>query len=138
MARLFLLIALLAALAAVPAGAAPQANPFLPAAPQVQPSQIEEAPAQQPAQAPAAQTDGGISNSTLVALLIGVGVLLTGIWVAITRDARRATVGRVRTRTSRVDDPFEVRQGRAATRAAPKSRKLSAAERKRRKRGRAR
>jgi hypothetical protein len=92
--------------------------------------QVEQQPVQ--TQAPASQTqadDGSVSGTE--ALLIGVGIvaLLGGIWVVIARDARRATAGRVPS----ADSPL----GGSATRASHRSRRLSAAERKRRKRGRA-
>jgi hypothetical protein len=135
-------IAVVAALVAMPAAALaaqPQENPFLPE--QEQPAPAPEAPPVVPTPAPApAPVETGptpISRASLALIVLGVAALIGVIWIAIARDARRATAGRVRVRT-RDADPFAVPQGGSATRAAPRSRKLSAAERKRRKRGRAR
>ncbi|MGB2711121.1 MAG: hypothetical protein WBC33_06355 [Conexibacter sp.] len=138
MARLVALVAVAVALAATPAAvlAAPQQNPFLPQQEQPRPSQVEEAPQQAPA--PVVQQDTGMDSGTATLLIIAALALLAGIWVVIARDARRATAGRVRVRSARAAEPFEVPQGGSATRASRKSRKLSAEERRRRKRGRAR
>jgi hypothetical protein len=64
---------------------------------------------------------------------LGVVVLIGGIWAVIARDARRATGGRVRN----ADGALPGGCGSSATRAARRSRRLSAEERRRRKRGRA-
>jgi len=133
-------IAVVAALVAMPATALaarqPQQNPFLPQ--QQQPAQ-EPVPAAPPPPPPAPVETGPtpLSRGSLALIALGLGVLIGGIWIFIARDARRATAGRVRVR-SRGEEPFAVPQGPSPTRAAPRSRKVSAAERKRRKRGRAR
>jgi len=137
MARLAAILAVVA-LAATPAAAlaAAQPNPFLPQQEQQQAPQ--EAPAQEapaPQQAPAQQSgDTSIGGGTILLVIVGLAALIAGIWVVIVRDARRATKGRMRVQTSRADPDA----ARRASRAAPRGRKLSAEERRRRKRGRAR
>lgn len=130
-------IVVAAALAATPAAAvAAQSNPFLPQeAPQEAPSTPQQAPPPAPVQQ--TDTDASLGGATVFAIALGIAGLLGGIWYVISRDARRATAGRTRMRTAS-DDPLAAPQGRSPTRAAPRSRKISAAERKRRKRGRAR
>jgi hypothetical protein len=78
-----------------------------------------------------ASTTGGSTFSSGSALLIAIGavVLLGGISFFIWRDARRRA-------PQRGGEGYEIR--RSGTKRAPKPRKPSAAERKRRKRGRAR
>jgi hypothetical protein len=134
-----LVVILLVALAAMPASAAAavQSNPFLP-----QPEQPTAGQDQAPAQAPVAPapvqqqtTDTGISSGTQTLLIVAAIALIGGIWFVIARDARRATAGRVRVHTSRTD-PDD--QRRRATRPPPRGRKPSPAERRRKKRGRAR
>jgi len=131
-----------AALAATPAAAlaastsAPSpAQSLLGTPPATTPTQ--EQPVQQ--QAPAQQTQttvdsGSISGPQVILIALAVVALIGGIWVAISRDARRATAGRVRS----ADPELLGGRGGSATRAARRSRKLSAAEKQRRKRGRAR
>lgn len=136
MARIVALL-VIALFAAAPAAALaaqppdPTQSPFQQTPPQ---NQIEEQPGetQAPAPAPQQQTqfdDGSIGGNEL--LLIGAGIiaLIGGIWFVIARDAKRVTAGRV----PAADGGFS----RSATRASRRSRRLSAAERKRRKRGRA-
>jgi hypothetical protein len=138
MARLTALIVVLT-LAATPAAiaAAPQPNPFLPQQEAPQGAQEPVAPQQAPVQqAPTTSDDTGIGGGTVMLVVIGLIALISGIWVVIVRDARRATEGRVRMRTSRTDDPDIGR--RSGSRPPPRSRKPSPAERRRRKRGRAR
>jgi hypothetical protein len=136
MAR-FVALAIVAALAAAPAmgavaiAADPQPNPFLPA-PEPTGGQ-EPVPQEAPVVPTTSQDDGRIGDGTLVLLLIGAGGLLGGIWVVISRDARRATAGRVGPR----DGALEAAAARGS-RAPARSRKVSPAERRRRKRGRAR
>jgi hypothetical protein len=78
-----------------------------------------------------ASTSGStsLSGSSAIAIAIGAFVVLAGISYFIWRDARRRAPVAVRA--------DEDRQNRPGSRAPPKARKLSAAERKRRKRGRA-
>jgi hypothetical protein len=88
-------------------------------------------------QTPTTQTtvdDGSIGTGELLLIGLGIAVLFGGIWFVISRDARRATAGRIRT----VDGGMGEGRGGNATRAGHRTRRLSAAERKRRKRGRAR
>jgi hypothetical protein len=72
-----------------------------------------------------------VSSSAILAIAIGAVVVLMGISFYIWRDARRRAPVK-----SIAWDGGEGR--RAGSKAPPKPRKLSAAERKRRKRGRAR
>ena len=140
MARLASILTVVALLAAAPAAiaAAPQPNPFLPQAGAQQGAQEPVTPQQQAPvqQAPAQSTDNGIGSGTIMLVVFGLIALVGGIWVVIVRDARRATEGRVRVRTSRTADPDAGRRG--TTRPPSRSRKPSPAERRRRKRGRAR
>jgi hypothetical protein len=131
MARIVVLMSL-AVLAAPPAAALAAAAP-----PEPQQAPFQQAPAQNevgeqpvPTPAPAPQVDDG-SVGTREALLIGAGMvaLIGGIWFVISRDAKRATAGRL---PAAGDSP-----GGRATRASRRSRRLTAAERRRRKRGRA-
>jgi hypothetical protein len=134
MARSAAIIAVAAALAATPAVAvAAQPNPFLPQ----QERSTQEAPPQAPAPAPAPvqETVRPIDRGTLGLIVLGVCALIGAIWFVIARDARRATQGRVR---SGRGDALAASSGRGATRAPPRGRRLSSAERRRRKRGRAR
>ena len=128
-----LVLAVLAAAPAVGSAATttdPTQSPFqqqTPASPQ---NQVGEAPTQ--TQAPPQQTsadNGSISGRE--GLLVGAGIvaLIGGIWFVIARDAKRVTGGRVPAADSGL--------GGSATRASRRSRRLSAAERRRRKRGRA-
>jgi hypothetical protein len=139
MARIAALI-VVALLTAMPAAAVAATNPFVPA-PQQAPQNA--APTQAPAPTPAPVTtttsnDGGISDGQVALLSLAGVALIVGIWMIIMRDARRATAGRVNTGRSRRDDDGTVRTGGRATKAAHRSRKLSPAERQRRKRGKAR
>jgi hypothetical protein len=125
MARIVALL-VVAVLAAAPLAAAaapePQQSPLqqAPAPPQNQVGE-QPAPTQAPQQAPV--EDGSIGGRE--ALLVGVGIvaLIGGIWFVISRDAKRATAG--------------LKPAHSAPRASRGSRRRSAAERKRRKRGRA-
>jgi hypothetical protein len=76
-------------------------------------------------------TDSGLSGSGVLAIAIGALVVLGGISFFIWRDARRRAPVRAAAATAGG-------RSRAGSKAAPKPRKLSPAERKRRKRGRAR
>lgn len=84
---------------------------------------------------PSTTTNGsssGLSGTGAIAIAIGAIVVLVGISYFIWRDARRHAPVRGGTADSSVDGPSR------GSKAPPKPRKLSAAERKRRKRGRAR
>ena len=82
---------------------------------------------------PTAGSGSGFSGSSALIIAIGALVVLGGISLFIWRDARRRAP--VRHRAALPADPTERRQG-SKQRAKP--RKLSPAERRRRKRGRAR
>jgi hypothetical protein len=137
-------IVVLAVLAAMPAAAsaAPsgsggglqQQAPAQPApapAPEQSLLQTPEQEAPAPAPEPVTTTDSGtIDRADLLLIVLVIAALMAGIWYVIARDARRATAGRVRTEPAGG-------VGGSATRAGRRSRKLSADERRRRKRGRA-
>lgn len=136
MARIVAIV-VVAALAAMPAGAlgaiggAGQSAPAPPVQQQAPlQNQAPEAPQPAPAELPESEVESRIGPGTLMLVIAGVVVLLGGVWYVIARDARRATAGRIRTQTAG--------DGLGGTRAARRSRKLSSAERKRRRRGRAR
>ncbi len=80
----------------------------------------------------ATQTSGssGLSGDGALAIVIGAVVVLGGISLFIWRDARRRA-------PARTADALGGTGRRAGSKAPPKPRKLSAAERKRRRRGRA-
>jgi hypothetical protein len=80
----------------------------------------------------ATQTSGssGLSGGGALAIVIGAVVVLGGISLFIWRDARRRA-------PARTSDALGGTGRRAGSKPPPKPRKLSAAERKRRKRGRA-
>jgi hypothetical protein len=77
-------------------------------------------------------TDSGLSGSNALAIAIGALVVLGGISFFIWRDARRRAPARHRAAAA------AGAEGRSGTKRPVKARKLSPAERKRRKRGRAR
>jgi glucose/arabinose dehydrogenase len=132
----------LAALAAMPVaalGAAPaqQQSPLQQQVPAQSQNQVGETTTTAPTPAPTTQTEAdsgslGVRDGLLVA--VGIAALIGGIWFVIARDAKRATAGHVRTADSAVGEG----RGGSATRSARRNRRLSADERKRRKRGRAR
>jgi hypothetical protein len=80
-----------------------------------------------------ASTSGssGLSGNSAIAIAVGAFIVLGGISYFIWRDARRRAPVTARAAAERD------RQNVPGSRAPPKARKLSAAERKRRKRGRA-
>jgi hypothetical protein len=136
-----LAVSLVAVLAAAPAGALAQDNPFLPD--QSQPQQQQQQPVT-PAPPPPddSNDDGDLSPLAVLAIGAAVVLLIGGIWVVISRDARRHAPRRDR-RHSAVTNPGA--DERSAPGAAglhkpksPRHRKPSRAERERRKRGRAR
>lgn len=139
MARIVALI-VVAALAGAPAVAVAAVQQPTPAQSLLQgaaETQPPEAPATQPQQAPATTTttteSGSLSGVQVLLIAVAVVALIGGIWIVIARDAKRATAGRTRP----VDAELLGGRGGSATRAARRSRKLSAAEKQRRKRGRA-
>jgi hypothetical protein len=124
-----------AAAATSPAGSLPigsngSTNPFTPGVPTPTPSTTTSVPTV--STTTTSSTDSGLSGSSAIAIALGAVVILGGISVFIRYDARkRAPVRRAAAATA--DG-----RSRAGSKAPPKPRKLSAAERKRRKRGRAR
>jgi outer membrane biosynthesis protein TonB len=136
--RRFLAAAIATALLlGLPAGALAQStttNPFTPGAPALPaPTQTATTPTIVSPTTTTTAGSGTLSGGSVAAIAIGAIVLLVGISLFIWRDARRRAPIKHRAGpgTSR-DDP------RAATRQRAKPRKLSAQERRRRKRGRAR
>jgi len=137
MARIvaLLVVAVIAAApAAAPAAATtdPAQSPFqqAPAPTQDQVGGQPVQPAQ--TQAPQQQTpadEGSVSGKEALLIAVGMVALIGGIWIVIARDAKRATAGRL--------PAADRRSGGSATRVSRRSRRLSAAERRRRKRGRA-
>jgi len=137
MARIVALIAA-AVLAATPAAALAASGRqglLQNTAPQQAPPPAQTTPA--PTQTAPPQTEvssGSIGARETLLIAIGIAVLIGGIWFVIVRDAKRVTAGRLPAR----DGESGTGRGGSATRAARRSRKLSADARKRRKRGRAR
>jgi hypothetical protein len=143
MVRIVALLALLVlALAAMPAGAlaaapAQQQSPLQQQVPAPSQNQAGAQTTPAPVPAPTTQTQADTSSfGARDALLVAAGIvaLIGGIWFVIARDAKRATAGHVRTSDSALGEG----RGGSPTRSARRSRRLSADERKRRKRGRAR
>ena len=124
-------IAVAAVLAATPAAvsAADSTGLLQDTATQPAPAPVQQAPTTQ-----TTVDDGSIGAGELLLIGLGIAVLFGGIWFVISRDARRATAGRIRT----VDGGLGEGRGGSATRSGHRTRRLSTAERKRRKRGRAR
>jgi hypothetical protein len=130
MARIVALMTV-AVLAAAPAATAaavdgppePQGSPFQ-QAPAPSQNQVGEQPGQTEAPPQTPVDDGSVGGREALLIAVGIIALIGGIWFVIARDAKRATVGRVPATGG-------------ATRASRRGRRPSAAERKRRKRGRA-
>lgn len=130
------------ALIAAPALGAPTAalaqaspgNPLSPGLPQGQPTtQTNPAvPALPTTSTTSTAGDGGLSGSSTLIIAIGALVILGGISLFIWRDARRRAPVRARPGGGAVPD------GKPGSKQRAKPRKLSPAERRRRKRGRAR
>jgi hypothetical protein len=127
-----------------PGNAVAQDNPFLPQ------QQAPSAPAQTtatPAPPPSNTNSGGGGLGDTGAILLGVvgGVVVLGIGIWIARDARSSAPKPAKPRVTRTEPDVE-RQKRLAApgargrarRSPARGRKPSAAERRRRKRGRAR
>jgi hypothetical protein len=112
-------------------------NPLSPGLPQ-QSSSIPTtttAPAITPTQTTSTAGGGGLSGGSALVIAIGAVVILAGISFYIWRDARRRAPTRARSAAVSAGD---VPGGRAGSKSRAKPRKLSPAERRRRKRGRAR
>ena len=111
------------------------ANPFSPGLPQSAPT-VQSAPTAPPVRVPSSTTStggGGLSGGGAVAIAIGAIVVLGGISFFIWRDARRRAPVRQRAAAATAEAG-----GRSGSKPRAKPRKLSPAERRRRKRGRAR
>jgi hypothetical protein len=132
-ALLVLLVATALAFPAV-AGAQAPSNPLQPGFPQPTVATPTTTTAVPTIQTTATAGSGsGFSGSSTLIIAIGAIVVLGGISFFIWRDARkRAPKGH------RLTAPIDVEGRRAGSKPKPKSRKLSAAEKRRRKRGRAR
>lgn len=119
--------------ATTPPGTTSPFSPGVPQAPITVPTQT--APPVATAPATGTSTSGsGLSGGSAVAIAIGALIVLGGISYFIWRDSRR----HVRMRPSGADAAGTVTGGSRGSKAPPKPRKLSPAERRRRKRGRAR
>lgn len=106
-------------------------NPFSPGLP-VTPAPTPTAPTTTvPTTTTTSTSGGGLSGGDAVAIAVGAIVLIAGISLYIWRDARRRAP--VRHHMASAEEG-----GRSGSKARPKPRKLSPAERRRRKRGRAR
>jgi hypothetical protein len=115
---------------ALAAGSPGAVNPFAPGIP-ASPVPTPTAPTPT-AINPTTSTNGTLSGGSVLAIAIGAIVLLGGISFFIWRDARRrAPVRHAAHATAGAD-------GRSSSKRPVKPRKLSAAEKRRRKRGRAR
>jgi hypothetical protein len=115
-------------------GGGTSGSPFSPGVPQSTGAAPTTATA--PAIAPTVSTTstgGGLSGSNAVIIGVGAIIVLVGISLFIWRDARRRAPVRHRAATEAA-----TAASRAAAKARAKPRKLSPAERRRRKRGRAR
>jgi hypothetical protein len=129
-------VAAIAAILLAPSSALAQgtatANPFTPGIP-TPPATTPTATTPPVITTPTTSTSGGgVSSGSAVAIAIGALVLLGGISLFIWRDARRRAP--VKKHTAAIPEEG----GRGGSKQRPKPRKLSPAERRRRKRGRAR
>ena len=123
-----------AALALPSAAGAQSSNPLTPGFPQPSVSTPTTTTAVPTIQTTATAGGGsGFSGSSAIIIAIGAIVVLGGISFFIWRDARRRAPKGHRTLA-----PIDAEGKRAGSKARPKPRKLSQAEKRRRKRGRAR
>ena len=135
------LVALLAGLAiAAPSALALPPSPFAPGLPQSSSTAASTPTATAPLTATAptsstSSTDTGLSGSGVIVIAIGAIVVLCGISLFIWRDARRRAPVRHRAAAAGMSGSSGVGGRGAKQRGKP--RKLSPAERRRRKRGRA-
>jgi hypothetical protein len=132
------LIAAATALLLVPAGALAASgvtsptplSPFTPTAPQAVPT--ASTPSTVTTVAGTSTSAGGVSSGAALAIALGALLLLAGIGYFIWRDARRRAPVRAATAGAGMGP------SKPGSKRPPKPRKLSQAERRRRKRGRAR
>ncbi len=131
------LLVLVGAWLALPAVAAAQSpsNPLSPTFPQPSVSIPTTSSTAAPtvSATPTAGSGTAFSGSSAVIIAIGALIVLGGIAFYIWRDARRRAP-----KGHRLVAPIDAEGRRAGSKARPKPRKLSAAEKRRRKRGRAR
>jgi hypothetical protein len=131
------LLVLLGGWLALPAAAAAQSpsNPLAPTFPQPSVSIPTTSTTAAPTVSATPTAGGGsaFSGSSAIIIAIGALVVLGGIAVYIWRDARRRAP-----KGHRLVAPIDAEGRRAGSKPRPKPRKLSAAEKRRRKRGRAR
>jgi hypothetical protein len=129
-----LLVVLVGGLLALPAAAGAQSNPLAPTFPQPSVSIPTTTSATPTVTTTAtAGSASGLSGSGAIIIAIGALVVLGGIALYIWRDARRrAPKGR------RLVAPIDAEGKRSGSKRSQKPRKLSPAEKRRRKRGRAR
>lgn len=119
---------------ALPAVAAAQApNPLVPTFPQPTASSSATTTAPRVQTTATAGSGSGLKGSSAVVIGIGALLVLGGIGLYIWRDARRRAPKGHRTLA-----PIDAEGKRAGSKPHPKPRKLSQAEKRRRKRGRAR
>ncbi len=136
--RSFAVALVAACLLGLPGSASAQSglgNPLSPGLPQGQGTTATSAtaPALPPTSTTSTSSGNGLSGTSAIVIAIGALVILGGISIFIWRDARRRAP--VRARGAGADVPGGSRPG---SKARAKPRKLSPAERRRRKRGRAR
>jgi hypothetical protein len=132
--RVLLIAAPIALALAVPsraAAAGATSNPFSPALP-VSPAPTPTAPTPTVVPTTTSTAGGSLGGAGLAAIAIGALVLLGGISFFIWHDARKRAPVRHRVAAAAGES------GRAGSKTRTKPRKLSPAERRRRKRGRAR
>ena len=138
MARVRIAAGLVGLTLALPGAALAQgpSNPLTPGVP-ASPSQVQTPTATTPTvinpTTTAAPGSSGLSGGAAVGIAIGAAVLLAGICLFIWRDARRRAP--LKHHAAHATAGVGARSG---SKRPPKPRKLSAAERRRRKRGRAR
>ena len=123
------------ALPAVAAAQSPTSNPLSPGFPQPSVSIPTPSTTAAPTISTRATAGSGsaFSGSSALVIAIGAVVVLGGISYFIWRDARKHAP-----KGHRLVAPIDAEGRRAGSKARPKPRKLSAAEKRRRKRGRAR
>jgi hypothetical protein len=125
---------LVGAALALPAVASAQSNPLTPGFPQPSVSTPTTTTTTPTIQTTATAGSGSaFSGNSAIIIAIGAIVVLGGIALFIWRDARRRAPS-----GHRLISPIDAEGRRAGSKARPKPRKLSPAEKRRRKRGRAR
>jgi hypothetical protein len=111
----------------------PGSNPLAPGFPQPSVSIPTTSTAAPTVQTTATAGGSGFGGSSVVIIAIGAIVVLGGIAIYIWRDARRRAPVH-----NRLVAPIDAEGKRAGSKSRPKPRKLSPAEKRRRKRGRSR